>query len=127
MFSLPSLRPPRRPSKCILCLRSGHRAFHCRSPPCAATSSQLPPNPTAFARLSQPPSSSSGRATAAMESHPLVGPASSKPGSPSSRVDRVEACVACTPAMVEAENVYHSRGLIAIALCDDPWYRVSLR
>jgi hypothetical protein len=26
--------------------------------------------------------------------------------------------------MLATENDYHSRGLIAVAVCDDPWYRV---
>jgi hypothetical protein len=27
--------------------------------------------------------------------------------------------------MLEAENVYHSCGLIAVILCNDPWFRIS--
>jgi hypothetical protein len=55
----------------------------------------------------------------------LVWLASARSGSPSSRMDSVEACITYTLAMVEAENVCHSRGLIAVSLCDDPWFRVT--
>jgi hypothetical protein len=50
----------------------------------------------------------------------LVWPASARSGTPSSRMDSVEVCISYTLAMVEAESVCHSYGLIAIFLCNDP-------
>jgi hypothetical protein len=47
-----------------------------------------------------------------------------RPGSPSRRLDKVEACVPFTPAMLATENTFHSRGLVAITFSDDPWYHV---
>jgi hypothetical protein len=54
----------------------------------------------------------------ALEEHP-------RPGSSSSWADRVDACIAFTPEMLALENDYHSQGLIAVAIYDDPWYRVT--
>jgi hypothetical protein len=48
-----------------------------------------------------------------------------RPSSPSRRLDKVEVCVPFTPAMLAMENTFHSRGLIAIVIYDDPWYRVT--
>jgi hypothetical protein len=66
-----------------------------------------------------------GSAASDMAPHRFVLPAGSRPGSPSSRAERIEPCVAYTPAMVATENEYHARGLIAISICEDPWFRVT--
>jgi hypothetical protein len=75
----------------------------------------------------QPPPSTAGKPPSHVDMTPpsFAMMASSRPGSPSSRANRVEACVTCTPAMLEAENVYHSHGLAAVILYDDPWFHVS--
>jgi hypothetical protein len=43
-----------------------------------------------------------------------------RPVSPSRRLEKTDACVPFSPAMLATENTFHSRGLIAIAICDDP-------
>jgi hypothetical protein len=48
-----------------------------------------------------------------------------RPVSPSRRLEKTDACVPFSPAKLATENTFHSRGLIAIAICDDPWYRVT--
>jgi hypothetical protein len=48
-----------------------------------------------------------------------------KSGLPSERVDRAEACVAYSTEMVATENDYHSRGVIAIKVWDDPWFHLT--
>jgi hypothetical protein len=47
------------------------------------------------------------------------------PGSPTHHAERVEACVGYTTVMVATENDYHSRGLIAITVCDDSWFHIT--
>jgi hypothetical protein len=48
-----------------------------------------------------------------------------RPSSPSKHADRISTCAAFSTNMVAVENAYHSRGLITIMVCDDPWLRVS--
>jgi hypothetical protein len=48
-----------------------------------------------------------------------------KPGLPSERVDRAEACVAYSAEMVPTKNDYHSHGVIAIKVWDDPWCHLT--
>jgi hypothetical protein len=60
-----------------------------------------------------------------MESHRFVPIVPSRPASPSKRAKRVDACVELSPNMLATENTYHSHGLIAISICNDPWYRIN--
>jgi hypothetical protein len=48
-----------------------------------------------------------------------------RPGSPSHRAERMEVVVPYTAKMAAIENDYHSRGLIDIVMCDDPWYHLT--
>jgi hypothetical protein len=49
------------------------------------------------------------------------------PGSPSKRADYVTRCVALTADMLATENDYHSHGIIAISISDDPWLHLTRR
>jgi hypothetical protein len=49
----------------------------------------------------------------------------SKPRLPARRPDRTGIVVEYTAEFVVAENDYHSRGVIAIKICEDPWFHIS--
>jgi hypothetical protein len=60
-----------------------------------------------------------------MPHHSTVLADSPRPGSPSRRIDRADVCVAYTSVMLTVENDSHTRGLIAITVCDDPWFHLT--
>ncbi|CAN6164517.1 unnamed protein product [Urochloa humidicola] len=110
----------RDPPKCILCLRFGHRARYCPSPPTTATTTRNSPPPpssaTHFPALSStiPPQPSPSLLVAAMdgteESAPLP-----RPGAPHVRPDRVEATAPVTKEMVHDLWNLLTYGVIAVA------------
>jgi hypothetical protein len=48
-----------------------------------------------------------------------------RPGSPSKRADYITRCITLTMDMLATENDYHSHGIIAISISDDPWLHLT--
>jgi hypothetical protein len=48
-----------------------------------------------------------------------------QPGLPEQRTDRAEIVIEYSAKLMAVENDYHSRGVIAIKVCRDPWFHVS--
>jgi hypothetical protein len=48
-----------------------------------------------------------------------------KPGLASNWADRVDDVAEYSADLLEAENDLHAHGVIAIKICDDPWYLLS--
>jgi hypothetical protein len=120
--------------RCFNCLKFGHCARHCRSPPprshTASTStptSRRPLHPST-SHLKQPPTEpdtlTPSQDIAATTMPVCTDMATHRPtlteripsGSPVQRVERVKACVSFTAEMVATESDYHFRGLIAITI-----------
>jgi hypothetical protein len=113
----------RDPVKCALCLRSGHRARQCRSPKhssATVTSRPQQPPPTTFTQHL----SAAAMTASAMDPHRVLLD-HARPGLPSHHPDRIEGCVEFTAEMVAIENDYHSHAVIAIKICDDPWFHLT--
>jgi hypothetical protein len=109
--------------RCILCLRTGHRVHHCHFP---IISHRHPSAPELSTQEIVKPAPNLRTPAPSMATHRFVLEDHPSPGSLLARADRVDASTAFTPEMLATENDYHSRGLIAVAIYDDPWYCVTL-
>jgi hypothetical protein len=60
-----------------------------------------------------------------MVTHRFLHHERAQPGLPEQRPDRAEVVVEYLAELMAAEHDYHSRGVIAIKVCEDPWFHVS--
>jgi hypothetical protein len=108
------------PFKCLLYFASGNRAHHCHAPrPCSAT-------PPSGCRATKAPSAAApSLEPLSMPPHRLVLHGHDKPGSLSRHANQAEIVAKSCANMVLAENAYHSHGVIAVMICEDPWFHIT--